>query len=307
MILSCRKRGPRARIVAGTVFLVLAAAVTAAHAQAPKGRVSITGQAGGCIPSLGDVNRDIRLGNEALQRYDWRSMDQIGVGFTFTGDLRARVYGPITLSLGLGHSFAQTGIDFNQVISVKPKVNFYHFRVFYDLPFKPKPRMFFRIGAGPVIATSARVDVRHEYREVEGGTVWVESARFRAKGTGVHALIESELMLNQKTTLIIDVGYRSLSLDRSGNANDFRDWSRTEVRNPQQVGENGFINLWDLATEGQAGGYLSASFLNLFDSEGHRRAISVDGVERPRVWLRGMGKIDWSGPQASVGLRFYLF
>jgi hypothetical protein len=303
MILSCRKRGPRALTVAGTVILVLAAAAAAAHAQAPKGRVSITGEVGGCLPVLDEVNKDIRLGNEALSRYGWSPMDEIHIGYTFTGDLRARVYGPITLSLGVGQSFAATGIDFDQVVSVKPRVSFYHFRVFYDLPIKPMPKMFLRVGGGPVSATSARVAVRHERRTSEGVVEWVESATFKAKGMGAHALIESELMLNQKTTLIIDLGYRMLNLDRSGNPRDFRDWKRSNVLNPEQESDiPGIPNLYHLAGVPEQG-YLSAAFIEVDP----RLTAPGTAGRQPLVGIRGMGKIDFSGPQISVGLRFYLF
>jgi hypothetical protein len=295
-------------VVAGTIILVLVAAAAAAQAQAPKGRVSITGQVGGCLPALNDVNKDIRLGNDALKRYEWTTMKEINVGDTFTGDLRVRVLGPLTLSLGIGQSFAHTDIAFDQVISVKPRVEFYHFRVFCDLPFKPMPRMFLRVGGGPVDATSAQVVVRHERRGVEGGTQWVESATFKAKGMGAHALIESELMLNQRTTLVVDIGYRKLSLDRSGDGTNFLTWSRSGVETPERdVDGDGIINLWDLASSGTAldGGYLSASFLDVpLAPDG--RPIDI-GNRREQVRVRDLGKIDFSGPQASVGLRFYLF
>lgn len=309
MMLSCRKRGPRALVVAGTVVLVLAAVAATAQAQAPKGRVSITGQVGGCIPALSDVNRDIRLGNEALGRYGWSSMDQIGVGYTFTADLRARVYGPLALSLGVGKTIAHTNIDFDEVISVKPKVDFYHLRVFYDLPVKPMPRMFLRVGAGPVFASKAQVAVRHERRRVEGGIQWIETATFKANGTGVHALVESEMMLNQKTTLIIDLGYRMLSLSRDGNAGDFRDWNRSEVTNPLfDTDGDGIPNIYDLAdTRPDQRGYLSAAFLEIAVDPSGRPALAPGTSDRPLIRVRGMDKIDFSGPQASVGLRFYLF
>jgi hypothetical protein len=308
MMLSCRKRGPRALVVAGTVVLVLAAAAAAAQAQTPKGRVSITGQVGGCIPALSDVNKDIRLGNEALRRYGWSSMDQIGVGYTFTADLRARVFGPFALSLGIGKSSAHTDINFDEIISVKPKMDFYHARIFYDLPVKLRPRMFLRVGAGPVFATKAEVAVRHERRRVEGGIQWIETATFHAKGTGGHALIESEMMLNQKTTLVIDLGYRLLSLTRSGNANDFRDWSRAEVQTPNSDTDgDGIPNLWDLADTREGQGYISASFLEVVNDQSGRPVLAPGTSDHPLVRTRGMDKIDFSGPQASVGLRFYLF
>ncbi len=312
MILSCRKRGSRALVVAGTVILVMAGLAATADAQAPKGRVSVTAQAGGCLPALDDVNHDIDLGNQALQRYGWSSMDEITFGYTFVGDLRARVYGPISLSVGGGQSYAQTDINFDQVISCKPKVAFYHFRAFYDLPFKPMPKMFLRVGGGLLSAGSAEVAVKHERRNVDGGTQWIEEATFKAKGTGAQALIESELMLNQKTTLVIDLGYRLLDLDLEGNEADFRDWSRSEVETPLgDLDDDEILNIYDLADsrDTEAGrtqqGYLSASFLEVpVDLAG--RPIDIGGG-RAEVRVRGMRTIDFSGPQVSVGLRFYLF
>lgn len=308
MMLICRKRGSRALVVAGTVVLVLVAAAFAAQAQAPKGRVSVTAMVGGCLPSLGDVNRDIRLGNEALRRYDMTTMDEINIGYTFTGDLRARVYGPFTLSVGAGQSYAHTDIAFDQVISVKPKVGFYHFRAFYDLPFKPMPRMRLRVGGGLVNATSAKVAVRHERRSTEGGTLWVESANFKAKGWGAHALIEAEMMLNQRTTLVLDFGYRQLDLDRSGSAENFTDWSRSGVDNPLGDSDgDGIINVYTL-TDRTDHGYLSESFLEVPLSGTPPRPIPIGtGGQQELVRVRDLAKIDFSGPQASVGLRFYLF
>ena len=184
MMLSCRKRGSRALVVAGTIVLVLVATSAAAQIPGPKGRASFTATVGGCLPALDDVNGDIARGNEALRSYGWSAMDEINLGYTFTGDLRARVYGPLSLSLGGGETAAQTDIDFDQVISVKPQMSFYHVRLFYDLPFKPMPKLYLRVGAGPVQSTSAKVSVRHERRATEGGTQWVESATFKAKGLG---------------------------------------------------------------------------------------------------------------------------
>jgi hypothetical protein len=234
-------------------------------------------------------------------------VDEIGVGYTFIADLRARVYGPITLSVGTGHSFARTGIDFDEVISIKPRTNFYHFRVFYDLPYKPKPRIFLRVGAGPVFASGAKLAVRHERRRVEGGTQWIESANFKAKGTGVHALLEAEMMLSQKSTLVLDLGYRALSLDRSSSAGDFRDWSRSEVLNPQEDSDgDGVPNLYDLADTEDGQGYVTAGFLDV-PLGPDNLPILIDAAGHPLVGVRGLETIDFSGMQASVGLRFYLF
>lgn len=307
MMLSCRKRGSRALVVAGTVILVLVAA-TAAQAQAPKGRVSFSGLVGGCLPALGDVNRDIRRGNVVIEERKWIPIKEITTGFTFTGDLRARVYGSLTLSLGVGQSFANTEIgDFDQVISVKPKVVFYHVRALYDLPFKPMPRMFLRVGGGLVDATSAQVAVRHEKRIMQTLN-WIESATFKAKGLGAHALIESELMLNQRTTLVIDVGYRRLSLDRSGDGNDFRGWSRNglELSDALTYSSGNIYNVYTLANR-DVGGYLSESFLEVPLAGGDPIPAPGTGGNRELVYVRDLRKIDFSGPQASVGLRFYLF
>jgi hypothetical protein len=299
--------GPRAFFCAGTVMLILAAACTVAAAQAPKGRVSITGEVGGCLPILDDVNRAIRLGNEAIDHYGWSSIDEIGVGYTFTADLRARCYGPLSLSVGVGQSFAETGIDFDQVITIKPRTDFYHVLAFYDIPYKPTPKTFLRVGAGPVFSSGAQLEVRHERRGVESGTEWIETATFKAKGTGAHALIETEMMLNQKTTLVLNFGYRMLNLDRTASTTDFRDWKRTGVQNPLADSDNdGVPNVYDLADTQDGQGYLTAGYLEVpLGLDG--KPIIIDAEGRPLVSVRGMEKIDFSGLQASVGLRFYIF
>ena len=58
---------------------MLGNAATGAWAQAPKGRISLTGQVGGCIPKLTDVNQGVRYGNDALRRYGWDTMNEIGL------------------------------------------------------------------------------------------------------------------------------------------------------------------------------------------------------------------------------------
>jgi hypothetical protein len=305
MMLSCRKRGSRALVVAGTVILVLVAGAAGARAQAPKGRVSFSGLVGGCLPALNDVNRDIRRGNVVIESRNWVPIKEINTSYTFTGDLRARVYGPLTLSLGIGQSYAHTNIgDFDQVITVKPKVAFYLARILYDLPFKPMPRMTLRVGGGPVDATSAQVAVRHEKRIMQTLS-WIESATFKAKGWGAHALLESELMLNQRTTLIIDVGYRRLNLNRSGGNDNFLGWSRNGVDNPLAYSSGNIYNMYTLADDA-SGGYLSESFLEVPLAGGHPIPTGKGG-NRELVYVRDLRKIDFSGPQASVGLRFYLF
>ena len=308
MMLSCRKRGSRALVVAGTVILVLVAAAAAARAQAPKGRVSFSGLVGGCLPTLNDVNRDIRLGNVVIASRNWVPIKEINTGYTFTGDLRARVYGPFTLSLCIGQTFAHTSIgDFDQVITVKPRVAFYLGRILYDLPFKPMPRMALRVGGGLVDATNAQVAVRHEKRTMQT-LDWIESATFKAKGLGAHALLESELMLNQRTTLIIDVGYRRLSLDRKGEATNFLGWRRSGLSPSEAQADPDGDGIWTgytLAND-EAGGYLSESFLEVPMVGGHPIPTGAGGF-RELVYVRDLKKIDFSGPQASVGLRFYLF
>jgi hypothetical protein len=310
MMLSCRKRGSQALVVAGTIVLVLVATSAAAQIPGPKGRVSFTATVGGCMPALDDVNRDIARGNDALRSYGWSAMDEINLGYTFTGDLRARVYGPLTLSLGGGKTSAQTDVDFDQVISVKPTMSFYHVRLFYDLPFKPMQKTYLRVGAGPVQSTGAEVAVRHERRATEGGTQWVESATLKAKGLGVHVLLEGEMMLNQRTTLVLDVGYRQLSLDREGDENNFLDWSRGGLDPSEALGDpdgDGIITLWTL-TDAAAGGFLSESFLEVPLRGNPPGPIHIGpGGQRELVYVRDLGKIDFSGPQMSVGLRFYLF
>lgn len=58
----------------------------------------------------------------------------------------------------------------------------------------------------------------------------------------------------------------------------------------------------------RAGGFLSQSFLEVPLSGIPPGPIPIGtGGQRELVYVRDLGKIDFSGPQASVGLRFYFF
>ena len=112
-------------------------------------------------------------------------LNEIGVGYTFTGDLRARVYGPFTLSVGMGQSFAHTGHRLRRGHLDQAEGRLL-----------PRPRLLrparssrsrgcsSASAPGPVFAPAPRWRCAHERRRVEGGTQWIESATFKAKGTG---------------------------------------------------------------------------------------------------------------------------
>ena len=284
--------------------------IAPAQAQDPIGRFSIGGTAGGGIFALADVEDRI---DEANRDYfgprGWKTLDAPGVGFNFAGDLRARIYGPIHLSIGGGTMMAESGLDFDEVISVKPSATYYQVRVDYDLPWRPTPKMRLRVGGGALNTTSAECEVRHEVRRVEGGTQRVETATFEGSGWGGLAVVAAEYTLNDKTTLVLDLAYRYLDIERDKFSYHISDLAQPT----QDTDHDGVPNLYDLDQDGvdQSGDpvltpltIIGAAFLEMERISGEP-VNDADG--RPNVRALGMERIDFSGPILNVGLRFYLF
>lgn len=289
----------------------LLAAGGPAWAQDPLGRVSIGGNAAGGVFALGDVNDRIDQANsDYLRARGWKTLGSADIGFGFAGDLRARVYGPLSLSIGGGTLTATTELDFDEVISVNPTATFLQARVDYDLPWRPLPKVRLRLGAAAINATSAECEVRHEVRRVEGGTLRIETATFEGSGWGGQVILGAEYTMTEKITLTADLAYRQLSVDR-----DKFSYRITEIAQPaQDTDRDGVPNEFDLdldTVDDDGDRVISPNTIvgsAFLETERYPSGDPIhDADGRPVVRARGLEKIDFSGPMLHVGLRFYLF
>lgn len=289
----------RTMLVALAGWILAWIPATPSAAQELTTRLGMSAQVGGCLPALDDVNRQIGAGNEFLANQGWKQIDKVNLAFNFVGDLRGRIGGPIWASIGGGHVFGRTGIDFDEVVTIKPSASFYHLRLLYELPFRPRPRMLLRLGAGPTYASNGRLTVEHEARRVEGGTQRIEKVEFKAKGWGAHGFVEAEYMLTSRTTLVVDLGYRQLKLNE-----DSFSWKISEILLPNSDEDgDGVPNKFDLNEDT---GIIGNAFLEVLkEQDGSPQIINAAG--EPRVIGRGIDSIDFSGALLNVGLRVYLF
>lgn len=294
-----------AAALAALAILILAqiAAPAPAVAQELISRFGVTGQAGGGLMSMSDANDRIEVANEFLESKGWKTLSDLGLGFSFTGDVRYRVAGPFWLTAGGGYTFGQSGVDFDEVITIRPSGSVYHLRALYDIPFRPRPKMLLRVGGGPVYMPNAEFKVEHENRspDVQGQTERIETLYFEGKGWGGAGLLEAEYLLTQKASLVVDLGYRYLKVDR-----DKIRWSIPRLPGntlpDQDEDGDGVVNRYDLDEEN---GIIANAFLEIQRNLGGEPII--DGEGRPLTEPRGLEKIDFSGPQLNVGLRYYIF
>jgi hypothetical protein len=190
-------------------------------------------------------------------------------------------------------------VDFDQVITIRPSAVFHHLRLLYEIPYRPRARMLLRAGAGPIHVPDARLKVQHEVRTVEEGVERIESVTFKGKGWGAHAFLEAEYILNSRTTLVADLGYRQLKINRGSLR-----WKISELDLPNEDhDDNGVPNKFDLD---ENNGIVGSAFLEVLkDPDGRPQVINAAG--EPAVVPRGVGSIDFGGPVLNVGLRVYLF
>ncbi|MCA9726592.1 MAG: hypothetical protein KC729_02850 [Candidatus Eisenbacteria bacterium] len=257
---------------------------------APTQRLALSGQAGLGSIGMKDVNAEIDRGNTFLQRQTWSTLDDLKSNFLFRGDLRYNIYGSWSVSAGISRAVASTGVDFDQVIEVKPSATIYRGAVSYQLPWWVKEKIRFALGGGIDRTSSARVEVSHEHRNVESGTIRIETLTLEGSGTGAHAFLESELLVSESISLVSDIGWRQLKV----STDSFR-WKIERVENPDLDQDRDDVpNGSDLSDNS----FLRHGFLppGLVGSPGDIRILEPDKVD-----------MDFSGVQASVGLRFYLF
>lgn len=267
-----------AALAAGTLASLVA---PAALAYAPTKRVSICGQLGLGAVAMDDVNREVRRGNVFMASRDYISLDELKYGFNFKGDLRCTVKGPWGVALGMGSVKAKSDVDFDQVIRVEPSARLYFAHVSYLFPWRPRGesiRLFAE--AGPAFISSAKLVVNHERREPDAGVLRVEELEVDGSGAGGEIRLVGETVFNERITLWSDVGYRFLN-----STEDSFKIKISRVADPV-IDRNG--NGIPDGQELVEGSYLLNAFL---DSSGDVQNLDVD----------------WSGVQANIGLRFYLF
>lgn len=252
-----------------------------ANAYVPTKRISIAGQLGLSGYSMADVNREIRRGNDFMAENNYVPLEEIHRGFNFQADLRCGIRGPYGVSLGIGRTRGSSGVDFDQVIEIKPAGNYFTARMSYMLPLRPRPSIRMFAEAGPMYLASGRSEVVHERRDSDIGILRIETLGMEAKGFGGEAKLVGEVVFNERVTLWSDVGYRRLSIEP-----DAPSLSITRVRDPGlDANHNGIPDAQELVE----GSYLLNAFL--------------DGEQ---ALPSGM-TVDFSGVSANVGLRFYLF
>lgn len=278
-------------VLAGNLILGgLAAGPAQAAPFAPPQRFSISGQVGIGGTSMGEVNDDIRRANAFLSRQNWRNVDEISSAFVFRGDIRANVVGPWLVTVGISRFTASSGVDFDQVIDVKPSASAYRATLSYQLPFWIKDKLRFALGAGIDYVTNAKMEISHEHRNVEAGTLRMESLRYEGNGAGGHGLLESELLVGESASIVADVGWRQLVVKTDSYrwkidnvATGVPDQDNDGVPNGDDLSDVSFIRH----------GFLPSELIN---SPGDIRSLAPTEPE-----------LDFSGVHANVGLRFYIF
>lgn len=256
----------------------------------PTDRFSIAGGVGISFCDMGDVNDEISSGNRFLSSRNWTTVDQLNTGFNFNYELRANVLGSWYLSLGGGRIAGETGVDFDQVIDIKPSTNFFSARVLWQAPWRPIESVRLFLGGGVANFTGTQLEVSHEQRDVETGTLRVETLTLEGSGWGALTTLEAELILSETATIVGDAGYRFFSTEYE----DY-EWNISALNNPALDDDgDGIANEFDLSENS----YLREAFggENLHQDGDLTRSQPNDGIS-----------LDFSGFQLNVGLRFYLF
>lgn len=292
---------PHFGLVLGAVLILTPILnVTSARAADPIARFAVTAAAGGGLIKMDDVNARISAGNAFLTAppRNWAELNRIRHGYNFAWDVRSRIVGPFSASIGGGMMFGQTRVDFDQVITVRPSMNFYHVRGIYQLPFRPMNNMILSIGGGPIYIPESRLKVEHEKKSADAGTERIETATLLGKGWGGHAFIQSEFVLTDKITFLTDLGYRMADVPH-----DSFEWKITG-RN-LVLTDNNNNDILDGYEFDNDTSFLPHSFVAVDElAPGVPRATS-DG----KPVLKPIKDIhqDFSGVLLNIGLRFYLF
>ncbi|MCA9757252.1 MAG: outer membrane beta-barrel protein [Candidatus Eisenbacteria bacterium] len=273
--------------------LLLGALVHPAQAFDPSARFSLSGQLGASSLAMSDVNDEIADARVYMREQNWTVLDDVSSGFNFRGGLRADLFGPWMLDLGYGRISGSSSVDFDQVIDAAPSTNFYEGRLMYRVPWRPSEKVRFAVGAGFLGSTGAELKVTHEQRNVEAGVQRLETLTAKASGAGAVAVLEAELILNEMFTIVGDVGYRYLNLTQ-----DSYELGISKVANPAVDGSDD-----DTTPEGRD---LSDSsiFRYSFIVEDQRGTLIQDDIS---TFVVKDFDLDFSGAQANVGLRIYIF
>ncbi|MFN8546847.1 MAG: hypothetical protein U0527_02455 [Candidatus Eisenbacteria bacterium] len=283
-----RSRGVVARfgVIGGAGAVALfALCTTRAEAVEPTARVSLTGGLGAVAVAAKDLNDEIDRGNRFAARQDWISLDNLNHAFNFNWDLRSALAGPFTLGVGGGVTSMRSRVDFDQVIEVHARGNLYHLHLEYLLPWSPRPSSVRLFGVGgPLLLSNAKVDVTHQARTADGGVLRQDDMTISGSSVGAEVMLAAEMIFSERVTFVADFGYRYAK----ANGDKFT-WHASRVADPLLDRDgDGTRDGEELGAES----YLLESFLT-GDRWAPRQNKDID--------------LDFSGPQANVGLRFYLF
>ena len=273
--------------------MCVSAWVPVASAYDPVDRFSLNATVGLSFPSMGNVNGEIRDGNRFLGERDWLTLDRIETQFNFNYGLRANLFGPWNLEIGGGRVTGETGVDFDQVIKVRPMGNYFAGRVVYELPFRPRENIRFFAGGGPVFFTTMELEVSHEQRDVEGGTQRIETLTLDSSAAGFLLVLEGEVILSEKTTFVTDFAFRSAKVTYGESD---ASWKIDRLRTAP-----GFDSDGDGIPDSE----------DLSDDSYFRSAFASENIGRDgdinRTLVNPDMENDFTGFVANVGLRFYLF
>ncbi len=307
----------RASVFIGTLMAVLLIAPSL-QAEDPIGWVSLGGSAGISSYALGDVNQRIDGdGNRFIREKGWTLLDPLKSGWTFWGDVKVQIPWADFLFVGGGYgvsSGSSGGKDYNELITVEASQKAYHARLLYALPFRFHDDVRLFVGGGPLIIQEQKIDAKHTHRSSAGGETpgiveRTEEVYYTGDGMGWQLGMAAEYMVQDRLTLTLDVAYRMAKVD-------YGTWSPgTNVRiTDTGVGENTYPD-GTTSTErlDYSECFVGRAFLDWTQTNLNGELANDLLRTEPGPYVGLLAplapdrlKIDLSGIQVHIGLRFYI-
>jgi hypothetical protein len=263
----------------------------------PVGRVAISGNLALAGWAMGDVDREIRRGNEVLRHEGVTTLDPLSFGFDFLADFQAPVKHPFYLSLGLGRLRGHTGKAFNKVIDIEARTGIAYARLMWMLPWRPLEDVRIFLGGGPLFLRGSRLEVSHERDFEAKKPERKETLSMKGSGNGFLVGVTGEYVVSDHVTLSLDAGYRWARADLNSY--------KITVQNAQtRPGVDAFADdeqvFWD--------SYLLDAFLkDPGPPPENQEAPNFDGPPIQELEPVDNLDLDFSGVRIQVGLRMYVF